>query len=209
VAELQTSTKPRGLTRGKAITIAVLGVVLVVVLYLQFGRSDDKPLATAAVYHPPRPAAAAKSATTPGKPQETTVAKAASGKVAAAAQPIDEKRWKAPPLVNVVSYDPFALPASFPQPPKMTKDGKPIGSENVMAAAAADDAKHLTEALLDLKTQLEDLKQKGASVIMREGDHYVAMIGDRMVRVGDEIDRFTVTKIDPADGVHVERKDLP
>ena len=33
----------------------------------------------------------------------------------------------------------------------------------------------------------------------------MAMIGDRMVHVGDEINGFTVTEIDPQ-GVHVERK---
>ena len=51
-------------------------------------------------------------------------------------------------------------------------------------------------------------KQRGVHVIVREGDQYVAVIGDRMLHVGDEINGFTVTAIDP-DGVHVERKESP
>jgi hypothetical protein len=43
-------------------------------------------------------------------------------------------------------------------------------------------------------------------VIVRERDQYAAMIGDRIVHVGDEINGFTVTVIDPASGVRVERK---
>lgn len=209
MAESPTSTNNAGLTRNKAILILVLGIVLIVVLYAQFGTSGQKPSTAPRGYHPPRPAAESKAATPANKPPTAANAKPTNSKLVTAALAIDEKRWKAPPLAKVVRYDPFALPPGFPQPPKLNKEGKPISSENLMAAAAADDAKRVAEALMDLKMQLEDLKQQGATVIMREGDHYVAMIGDRMLRVGDEIDRFTVTAIDPADGVHVERKDLP
>ena len=78
----------------------------------------------------------------------------------------------------------------------------------LIAAAAADDAKKLAEAVEKLHMQLEELKQRGVHVIVREGDQYVAWIGDRMLHVGDEINGFTVTAIDP-DGVHVERKESP
>ena len=56
--------------------------------------------------------------------------------------------------------------------------------------------------------QLEELKQRGVHVIVREGDQYVAWIGDRMLHVGDKINGFTVTAID-TDGVHIERKESP
>jgi hypothetical protein len=45
-------------------------------------------------------------------------------------------------------------------------------------------------------------------VIVRERDAYVAVIGDRLLHVGDKINEFTVTAIDP-DGVHVEMKESP
>ena len=54
--------------------------------------------------------------------------------------------------------------------------------------------------------QLEELKQRGVHVIVSKNDQYVAMIGDRMIHVGDEINGFTVTAIDP-EGVRVERKE--
>ena len=56
--------------------------------------------------------------------------------------------------------------------------------------------------------QLEELKQRGVHVIVLEGNDYVAWIGDRKLHVGDTINEFTVTAIDP-DGVHVERKESP
>jgi hypothetical protein len=108
-----------------------------------------------------------------------------------------------------VAYDPFALPPSFPQPPKITAGGKATGADGLIAAAAADDAKRIAEAAENLRMQLEELKQQGVHVILRKGDQYVAVIGDRMLHVGDKIDEFTVTAIDPDDGVHIERKESP
>jgi hypothetical protein len=49
------------------------------------------------------------------------------------------------------------------------------------------------------------LQERGVNVIVRGRDEYVAMIGNRTVHVGDDIDGFTVTAIEP-DGVRVERK---
>jgi hypothetical protein len=44
-------------------------------------------------------------------------------------------------------------------------------------------------------------------VIVGQKGQYVAMIGDRMVHVGDEIGNgFTVTEIDPKEGVSVDWK---
>jgi hypothetical protein len=216
VAEAQTSAKQGSLTRGKAILIAVLGVVLVVVLYVQFGRRGETLAAETAEYRPrqtpatppPVPAtAAAKPAATPAT-QVTPGTKAPAGTQVVAVPIIDETKWKAPPLAKVVAFDPFALPAAFPQPAKVTKDGKVLNTEGLIAAAAADDAKRLADAIEKLQTELEELKQRGVHVIIRERDQYAAMIGDRMLHVGDEINGFTVTAIDP-NGVHVERKESP
>jgi hypothetical protein len=204
------------LTRGKAILIAVLGVVLVVVLYVQFGRRGET-LATETVEYRPRqtPAMPAPApATATAKPaatvttQVTPGAKAPAGTQVVAVPIIDETKWKAPPLAKAAAFDPFALPAAFPQPAKVTKDGKVLNTEGLIAAAAADDAKRLADAIEKLQTELEELKQRGVHVIIRERDQYAAMIGDRMLHVGDEINGFTVTAIDP-NGVHVERKESP
>ena len=69
----------------------------------------------------------------------------------------------------------------------------------------AEAAAKLAEAIESLQTELISLQERGVHVIIRGRDQYVAMIGDRTVHVGDEINGFTVTAIEP-DGVRVERK---
>jgi hypothetical protein len=213
VAEAQTSSK-KGLTRGKAILIGILSVVLVVVLYLQFGRGGEKPVSAAANYRPPRTALAVQPVSAPTN--QVTLASAKSpansqsnkAKDAAAALLIDGTKWKSPKLETIVAYDPFALPPTFPQLPKVANGAKGKDGKSLIAAAAADDAKRLAEAVEKLHMELEELKQRGVHVILRDGDQYVAWIGERMLHVGDKINDFTVTAID-TDGVHIERIDSP
>jgi hypothetical protein len=197
------------------ILIGVLSLVLVVILYIQFGGGGgDKPDGAASKYRPPRAAIAVQPATETAKPVTLAVAKttpstpANKAKEAAGASTIVESRWKSPELASVVAYDPFALPPAFPQPPKVILGAKGNGAEALIAAATADDAKKQAEAVEKLRTQLYELTQRGVHVIVRERDGYAAMIDDRLIRVGDRIDDFTVTAIDP-DGVHVERKESP
>ena len=111
-------------------------------------------------------------------------------------------------MTAVTAYDPFALPRTFPQPAKAATDTKSAAADKLIAAAAADDAKKLAEAVEKLRMQLKELEERGVHVIIRERDQYAAMIGDRMLHVGDEINGFTVTAIDPS-GVSVERKKSP
>lgn len=190
-----------GLTRGKAILLGVLAVSLVGVLYVQLGPSgggnDVESIDTPA--HRPiarTPRIALKTVSTVGTMSDDDAE--------VALLEFDQAKWTAPNVSAVIAYDPFALPASFPQPPKIVQT--PKSSAAAEAAASALDPKRLAKQLEELRTQLEDLKQRGVHVIISQNDQYVAMIGDRMIHVGDEINGFTVTGIDP-DGVRVERKD--
>ena len=206
MAEAQNSSKRSGLTRAKAILIAVLAIALIAILYIQFGPSGAKLSSEVAGYRPPRRSASRQASTT-----MNAVAKEArtrGDQPINVAPVIDEARWKSPELATVIAYDPFALPAAFPQPPRVTTDINGMGSEGIIAAAAADDAKRLADAVEKLQMQLKELKERGVHVIVRERDQYAAMIGDRMLHVGDEINGFTVTAIDP-NGVRVERKGSP
>ena len=124
----------------------------------------------------------------------------------AIASAVDESKWKSPDLADVVDYDPFALPPAFPKPPVVDAAG--AKGADLVAAADADDAKRVAEAIEESRMQLAELKQQGVQVIVRERDQFVAMIGDRTIHVGDVIDGFTVTQIDPQ-GVQVERKGTP
>jgi hypothetical protein len=212
VAEAKTPAKQAGLTRGKAILIGILSVVLVVVLYIQFGGKSDKPAGGAVAYRPPRPALAVQPANAPTQPPTLASAKISTNgptsmnKTAIAAALVDDTRWKSPKLEKIVAYDPFALPPAFPQP--KVANGKKANGAGLIAAVAANDAKKLAEAAEKLRVQLEELTQQGVHVIVREGDQYVAWIGERKLQVGDKINGFTVTAID-TDGVHIERKESP
>jgi hypothetical protein len=201
MADTQTESKRARLTPAKAALIAVLAVVLVGVLYAQYGGSsaaaDAEPVASMPRRGPGAPAATSILAAKQEKKTQVDI-----GVPAGTAVVVDETKWKSPNPEDVVDYDPFALPERFPKPRAIERIA--TGAEEA-AAAAADDAKRLADAIVLLRRQLEDLKQLGVQVIVREGDQYVAMIGDRMVHVGEEINGFTVVGIDPT-GVRVERK---
>jgi hypothetical protein len=208
VAEPKTPSK-NGLTRGKAILIGVLAVVLLVILYIQFGGAGEKPRGVAVGYRPPRPAVAVHPSNVTANQVTPASAKIQSNieasKDAAAAPPIDVTRWKSPKLETIVAYDPFALPAAFPQPSKQLDVGTKA-KDKLIAAAAADAAKRLAEAIENRQKALQDLRQNGVHVIVGEGDHYVAWIGERKLHVGDDINGFIVTAIDPDGGVYIVEK---
>jgi hypothetical protein len=209
VADNSTSRKKGGLTRGKAILIGVLTLVLVGVLYLQFGRGGDKSVASDGPdYVPRRPVPAATAAVDTEASTTTRVAVKqvlVDNKLQAAttAGVVNESRWKSPPLDAVVGYDPFALPAAFP---KAVVPDPTQPNANLVATAAAEDQKELIDAVAKLQMQLEQIKRRGVQVIVKERDQYVAMVGDQTVRVGDDLGNgFRVTGIDQS-GVHIERK---
>src|SRR5262245_31282026 len=162
-------------------------------------ESSEPPAPTTSQIQPAVAAEATPTVTTAPAP-----AASASVKESLASQPLDADRWKAPELDQIVQYDPFTLPSAFPQPQKGA-DGQELTSEGIVAADAATRASELADAVAKLHTELESLRQRGVSVIVKQHDKYVAMIGDRTVHVGDEINGFTVTAIEP-DGVRVEKK---
>jgi hypothetical protein len=209
VADAKTSSKG-ALTRGKAILIGVLAIAFVAILYVQFGGGGEKPAGKSVGYRPPRPAVASSAANSLTLASAKMPSNIQPGKDAAAVLPIDVARWKSPKLETITTYDPFALPPGFPQPPKNVAGGPKGRADGLIAAAAADDAKKLAEAVEKRVMELEELKQRGVHVIVGEGDHYVAWIGERKLHVGDEINGFTVTAIDPDGGVSiVEKKESP
>jgi hypothetical protein len=214
VAESQDLSTRIGLTRGKLVLIGILAIVLVGVLYMQYGAAgtDSEAIAAGApVVSPPSPSI-------PSQPPEplaaaSTVASARSGEtptratghsIESFAAPADQKRWKSPELASIIQYDPFARPAAFPRIAQILAggDGSPGGAED---GEGASQASQLADAVEQLRNDLEALRQRGVHVIVKQRDEYVALIGDRTIHVGDEINGFTVTSIDPQ-GVRVEKK---
>ncbi len=198
--------KQVGVTRAKLIAIVVLAVVLVGVLYKQYGGSPANPVqpevpqsASVEQESSERPAA---RVTRRGKSAPPVAETTAAVTVPVRLESFDQEAWKPRDLATVTQYDPFALPASFPQSVVVAKGNVANGDEGSPADA---DANRLADTVAKLQTELEQLKQRGVHVIIRERDQYVALIGDRTIHVGEEIDGFTVTAIGP-DGVHVEWK---
>jgi hypothetical protein len=205
VGEAQRFSQKIGLTRNKAILVGALAVALVIVMYWQYGGTgDDQTLAVAPVGTDVPPAAAISS-TPPPVEQAAAEVPATTARLAMTAA-FDQTKWKPPELATVVAYDPFALPRAFPQPPTITGDGElaaEIGTAS--AEAGAEAAARLADAIEALQMDLAALQARGVNVIVRGRNEYVAMIGDRTLHVGEEIEGFTITAIEP-DGVRVERK---
>jgi hypothetical protein len=192
--------KQVGLTPGKMALMVLLAVVLAGVLYHQLVGPSTKPASVAA-----QPTAASESSDVSSKPstqleKPTTVTGIGRTKTSYRAQ------WQSPDPESVVGYDPFALPASFPQP--LAQDDAHVvaqddasSRENELAQRAA-----LAAEREQTQSQLVGLRQQGVRVIIKRDDQYVAIVGDQEVHVGDQLNGFTVTAID-ADSVHVV-KDL-
>lgn len=192
-------TKKAGVTPGKLGLIGLLAAVLCGVLYLQYAPATKKTPANATL--PAAPVEpAADSAKSTATADESQVAAAEPRKKTGALS-----IWQSPDLATVVHYDPFALPASFPQP-------RDLNDEAAVAqvAAKSEDASAQQAALEAERTksesELQGMRQQGVHVIIKKKNEFVAMVGDQEVHVGDQINGFTVIAID-ADGVRVA-KDL-
>jgi hypothetical protein len=190
----KTKATKSGVTKPKLILIGVLAVALVGVLYLQYGRSGD---GSSAVQAPPtrreRPRARRSS------PQQVREL-AEPDKVAR--RPLRElRKWQTPDLAMVVSYDPFALPDAFPRP-QSAEESAVAAAGDTSEAGQAEKAAALAQQEDAKRQELEKLRQQGTTIVVKGRDNkYVALIGDKELRVGDEINGFTIIAIDPKSGV--------
>lgn len=201
MADYQSTAQRIGLTPGKGALIGTLALALGGVAYVQLGGSGGEY--SPAVADTPR-TGPSRQTTTTTPPRTPTVETTAGGEAAGASIAFDPTRWESPRLSDVIAHDPFALPAAFPQGAQALSGTHAAGGDANTAVAALAGSE-LADTVERLQQQLEELRQRGVHVIIRQRDEYVAMIGDRTIHVGDEINGFTVTAIEP-DGVRVERK---
>jgi hypothetical protein len=201
VADAKNKLEAIGLTRRKAALIGALAVVLAGLVYRQLGGSKPDEMATTVSDSKQAPPASQA----PAAGSSTSVAAVpVDDALDEALVEFDQSKWQVPELEKVIAFDPFALPKSFPQPPRAVVDPA-LAAEGGDASAAALQAEQLASAVDQMQSQLQELQQRGVHVIVNLNDEYVAMIGDRTVHVGDEINGFVVTAIEP-DGVRIERK---
>jgi hypothetical protein len=189
-----------GASPGRLILIGVLAVVLAVVLFLQFGGSSDDDAYDAAI--PPKASRLPRPLVEAGNALPTT-----SGDAEASREwrieTVDRRNWASPDVARVVRYDPFALPAAFPQPVR-TAEGTLVDGEGAVVDAGFSEERRAQD-MAAIQAKLEELKQRGVRVIISGHKEAAAVVGDRTVRVGDDLEGFTVKAIE-ADGVIVERK---
>jgi hypothetical protein len=195
--------KQAGVTPGKLALIGVLAVVFVGVMYLQFApKKKPTPVAQLA------PVSVTQAATT------AAAARTSSGQVAAESPASERKKtltvanWHSPQLTNVVAYDPFALPAAFPKPPTPEEAALAQSAAATSSEDAAEKEAEIAAAREKSEGELQGLKQQAVQVMITRNDEFVAVVGDRVVHVGDELNGFKVIAID-SDGVHVAKDLLP
>ncbi|MGD9637329.1 MAG: hypothetical protein AB7G28_13800 [Pirellulales bacterium] len=192
-------TKQAGVTPGKLVLIGVLAAVLAGVLYIQYAPQGRSTPAVAAVNQPALPAATAAGSPTAPAAGQVAVPPAERKKTGAVAN------WHAPDFERVVAYDPFALPAAFPKPPT-PEEAALAQSTAASSEDAAQRQAELEAARAQTENELSGLKQQAVKVMITRNDEFVAIVGDQVVHVGDELNGFRVIAID-SDGVHVA-KDL-
>jgi hypothetical protein len=104
VAKAQTTSKQVGLTRGKAILIGVLSVVLLVIVYVQYSRLSGGGVGSAGeagVSTPPTTRAARPSRRTRTQSEESVADSAVE--TTTALLEFDQAKWKAPALAKVIA----------------------------------------------------------------------------------------------------------
>lgn len=182
----KTGASPRQLA-----LVAVLAVIFVIVLIVQFGGSSD------ARETPKSEGAADRPSQTAGA--EEGPAAASAQESAAPPQPADQE-WPILQPDDVLRYDPFATPAAFALP---NEAGQPTPDLPPGAQALSQQAQAALKKAEQERT-LTRLRQEGVKTIVGSRDQgRVAVIGTRTIHVGDLVDGFRVIAIEP-DGVVVQ-----
>ena len=177
-----------GATPGKLVLIAVLAVVFVSVLLLQFTASED----------PPAPQANAEESS--GSDTRST-----ENGTSVPTSPPDNgdvpKQARQRPkiaLEEVLRHDPFAVPASLLPPPT-----KPSSASTVREVP---DQARQQELQRQREQALATVRAQGIQMVFVGKAGQAAIIGDRRIRVGDVLEGFRVTHID-SDGVTLSEQE--
>lgn len=184
-----------GVSPDKLALIGVLAVVLIAVIYIQYGPSSDGDVASAT-----RAARQAPHLPSRSKPAHASTLQARlEDSLPHYSDSYLDQQWTTPDLAGVIRHDPFALPSRFPQQASATP------SLEVIEVDESAEAERLARKVDEIRAKLTELQQRGVRVIVDGRKEAAAIIGNLTVRIGDQIEGFTVTSID-ADGVYIERK---
>jgi len=196
MADPQTPARPMATPR-QLLLIGVLGVILAAVLIAEFGGASGAPEGGC----PSQPGLAAPvpgvtaAEPRPGPAASAPPPLAAAAPAAASAPP---PAWPKLDPEAAAAYDPFAMPAPLALRLAAAQEGKGVAKPKQDARRKADEA-------------LASLQSKGTSAVLRGQRGAVAVVGNRVVRVGDVIEGYRVVSID-AGGVLLApfgREDTP
>lgn len=164
-----------GMTPGRAAIMAVLALALVAVWGPQlFSSGNSEPVI--AVATPPKP----KPATAVARPAVSLpTAKPLTASTATAPKPPKERALPKFTASEAGAYDPFAAPAWSPAAVSLA-----AGSGVGVSTADAED-------------RFKAIRSRGVAMILVSPDGKAAQLGDRTVRIGDQIDGFEVIDITP------------
>lgn len=166
-----------GATPGKLALIAVLAVILVAAIILQF--SGDATPANASSTIPQRdrrrPTRNVRRPNQPVAPSKIT-------------ETLREVQWPRFSVDEVLVTDPFA-------PPESMRGVRALIQSGAAAPVASDN-----EFDLGRQAVLAEIRERKVRAIVSDGRRQAAWIGDQFVRVGDLIEGFRVTDIG-TDGV--------
>ncbi|MBN1852761.1 MAG: hypothetical protein JW829_08550 [Pirellulales bacterium] len=185
----RSTANPYGATPGRLALIGVLAVVLVSAVYWNILREQpSQTVPKSAKDH----VASKDSSIRAGAPairRGTARAKPATNPQVR----IRTKSWPEVELANVVAYDPFAVPETFPQP-------EAIAPEEQHAAVSRDAnqrelAVKRQAAIAAQAAAIESIRSKGVQAILRSDDNFIAIVNGREIRIGDVIEGFTVVHI--------------
>lgn len=198
-----------GLTKGKAILIAILLLIFVSVVVSNLMPASSKPTVAS------KPRTATSDATGLKKNRRQSTRSAVNNR---SRKPNDKRRlvnraplsWPKIELSDAIKHDPFALPIAL----------QPEAKEQVIEQAAVeesnDEALKLERERLEIArleqlrkrqqqlARLRELQKSGIGIALISPEAKIVKVGDKKLQVGDRLDGFRIVEIRPDGSVVVE-----
>jgi hypothetical protein len=194
------SAKKPGVTPAKLVLIGVLALILCGVIYRNYFR---EPVSSGAPARAQDDRAASAGEADLEKGTSGTKSAAELDELALHAAQLRKKPWPAYSVAQVVAYDPFALPAEFPQPPAPAEVGRRVTRSPAEDEANAERLR--AEAAQARAEAIAAIRAKGVQVVLKRGNEFFALIDGHEIRVGDEVEGLEVVEID-ATGIYIDKE---
>jgi hypothetical protein len=191
MSETQTG-KSSGASGRKLAAVAILGVILLAVVYWQFGGGEQATATSEGQAAGDEPAAGRQRSRRTPRPST----------VATESVSVAKSTWPAFALEEILQHNPFDLPHSLTENLSATPDEIADESEEELNRQREAERQRLAKQ----EAALSKLQKSGMTVYFEDTHGSAAIIGSRRVRPGDLIEGFRVVEVKP-DGVVLESVD--